>query len=98
MPRMTGAQFMVETMKEYGVSHVFYMPMIVTRALMEMEKVGIRRIMTHSEKAAAYMADGYARAAHRPAVCMSQNVGAANPGCRAAGRLPGLLSGGSDNR
>ena len=43
-----------------------------------MEKVGIRRIMTHSEKAAAYMADGYARAAHRPAVCMSQNVGAAN--------------------
>ena len=78
MPRMTGAQFMVETMKEYGVSHVFYMPMIVTRALMEMEKVGIRRIMTHSEKAAAYMADGYARAAHRPAVCMAQNVGAAN--------------------
>ena len=78
MPRMTGARFMVETMKEYGVSHVFYMPMIVTRALMEMEKVGIRRIMTHSEKAAAYMADGYARAAHRPAVCMAQNVGAAN--------------------
>ena len=78
MPRMTGARFMAETMKEYGVSHVFYMPMIVTRALMEMEKVGIRRIMTHSEKAAAYMADGYARAAHRPAVCMAQNVGAAN--------------------
>ncbi len=78
MPRMTGARFMVETMKEYGVSHVFYMPMIVTRALVEMEKVGIRRIMTHSEKAAAYRADGYARAARRPAVCMSQNVGAAN--------------------
>ena len=43
-----------------------------------MEKVGIRRIMTHGEKAAAYMADGYARMAHRPAVCMCQNVGAAN--------------------
>lgn len=78
MPRMTGAQFLAETMKGYGVTHVFYMPMIVVKGLVEMEKVGIRRIMTHGEKAAAYMADGYARAAHRPAVCMAQNVGAVN--------------------
>ena len=78
MPKMTGAQFLAQTMKGYGVTHAFYMPMIVTRALVEMEKVGIRRIMTHGEKAAAYMADGYARVARRPAVCMSQNVGAAN--------------------
>ena len=78
MSRMTGAQFMAETMKAYGVTHAFYMPMIVTRGLVEMEKVGIRRIMTHGEKAAAYMADGYARTARRPAVCMCQNVGAAN--------------------
>ena len=78
MPRMTGARFLVETMRAYGVTHAFYMPMIVTRALVEMEQVGIARIMAHSEKAAAYMADGYARAARRPAVCMAQNVGAAN--------------------
>ena len=78
MSKMTGARFMAETMKAYGVTHAFYMPMIVTRGLVEMEKVGIRRIMTHGEKAAAYMADGYARAARRPAVCMCQNVGAAN--------------------
>ena len=78
MARMTGAKYMVETMKEYGVTHVFYMPMIVTKALVEMEKVGIGRIMAHSEKAAAYMADGYARAAHGPGICMAQNVGAAN--------------------
>ena len=78
MPRMTGARFLVETMQAYGVTHAFYMPMVVTRALVEMEQVGIARIMTHSEKAAAYMADGYGRAARRPAVCMSQNVGAAN--------------------
>jgi acetolactate synthase-1/2/3 large subunit len=75
---MTGAQYLAETMKAYGVTHAFYMPMIVTRGLVEMEKVGIRRIMTHGEKAAAYMADGYARTARRPAVCMCQNVGAAN--------------------
>ena len=78
MSKMTGARFLAETMKAYGVTHAFYMPMIVTRGLVEMEKVGIRRIMTHGEKAAAYMADGYARAARRPAVCMCQNVGAAN--------------------
>ena len=78
MPRMTGARFLVETMQAYGVTHAFYMPMVVTRALVEMETVGIARIMAHSEKAAAYMADGYARVARRPAVCMAQNVGAAN--------------------
>jgi acetolactate synthase-1/2/3 large subunit len=75
---MTGAKFLVQTLQGYGVTHVFYVPMIVTGALVEMEKGGIRRIMTHSEKAAAYMADGYARAAHRAGICMAQNVGAAN--------------------
>ena len=78
MPRMSGAQYLAETIKGYGVTHAFYMPMVITKALVEMEKVGIRRIMTHGEKAAAYMADGYARASKRPAVCMCQNVGAAN--------------------
>jgi acetolactate synthase-1/2/3 large subunit len=87
---MTGAKFMVQTMQAYGVTHAFYMPMVVTRALVEMEKAGIRRIMTHGEKAAAYMADGYARAAHRAGVCMAQNVGAAN---LAAGLQDAYLAG-----
>jgi acetolactate synthase-1/2/3 large subunit len=43
-----------------------------------MEEVGIRRVLARSEKAAAYMADGYSRASHRPALCMAQAVGAAN--------------------
>jgi acetolactate synthase-1/2/3 large subunit len=90
MPRMTGAKFMVQTMQAYGVTHAFYMPMVVTRALVEMEKVGIHRIMTHGEKAAAYMADGYARAAHRAGICMAQNVGAAN---LAAGLQDAYLAG-----
>ena len=78
MPRMTGAKFLAETVKGYGVTHAFFMPMIVTKGLVEMEKLGIKRIMTHGEKAAAYMADGYARTARRPGLCMAQNVGAAN--------------------
>ena len=40
--------------------------------------LGVRPILAHSEKAAAYMADGYARVAGRPGVCMAQSVGAAN--------------------
>ncbi len=78
MPRMTGGRFLAETLSGYGVTHAFFVPAIVRRALVEMEKVGIQRIVTHGEKAAAYMADGYARAAGRPGVCMAQTVGAAN--------------------
>ena len=78
MPIMTGGRFMAETLHGYGVTHVFFVPVIIQRALLEMEKLGIRRILTHGEKAAAYMADGYARASHKPGICAAQNVGAAN--------------------
>ena len=78
MPMMTGGRFMAETLHGYGVTHVFFVPVIVQRAMLEMEKLGIKRILTHGEKAAAYMADGYARASHGPGICMAQNVGAAN--------------------
>ena len=76
--RHLGARFIAETLRGYGVTHVFYIDAILRRTLVEMEALGIRRIVTHSEKAAAYMADGYARASHRPGVCMAQSVGAAN--------------------
>jgi len=78
MPRMTGGRFIAETFQAYGITHVFFMPVIIQQALFEMEQLGIRRIMAHGEKAAAYMADGYARTSKRVGVCMSQSVGAAN--------------------
>jgi len=78
MPQMSGARFIAETLKAYGITHVFYMEAILRRTLVELEKLGIHRVLTHSEKAAAYMADGYARASLKPAICMSQSVGAAN--------------------
>ena len=74
----TGGLYLAQTLKAYGVDHVFFMDAILRRSLIEMEHLGIRRILTHSEKAAAYMADGYARARYGPGVCMSQSVGAAN--------------------
>lgn len=78
MTYMTGARFIAETIHGYGISHVFYMPYIVPRALMEMERLGIKRIQTHGEKAAAYMADAYARVKGGPGFCMAQSVGAVN--------------------
>ncbi len=78
MPRMTGYRFLAESMRGYGVSHIFFVPAILKPALAEMEDMGTRRVMAHGEKAAAYMADGYARAARRPGVCMAQTIGASN--------------------
>ncbi|MBN2322183.1 MAG: thiamine pyrophosphate-binding protein [Spirochaetes bacterium] len=88
MGRMTGGRYIAETLKRYGITHVFFVEAILRRAMVEMEKLGIKRVLTHSEKAAAYMADGYARASNRPAVCMAQSVGAAN---LAAGLQDGFL-------
>ncbi len=73
-----GARFIAETLKGYGVTHVFLVMAILRKTLVELEDVGIKRIVTHSEKAAAYMADGYARISGRPGICMAQSVGAAN--------------------
>ncbi len=78
MTRMTGAKFFADTFHGHGLTHVFYMPYIAPRALMEMEKLGIKRIQTHGEKAAAYMADAYARVNRSPGLCMAQSVGAVN--------------------
>ncbi|MCY4465628.1 MAG: thiamine pyrophosphate-binding protein [Chloroflexi bacterium] len=78
MPQMTGAKLLAETVYGYGIRDVFFMPYIAPRALMEMEKLGIKRVQTHGEKSAAYMADAYARVKRAPALCMAQSVGAVN--------------------
>ena len=78
MPNMTGSKFIADTVHGHGITHVFFMPYIAPRALMEMEKLGIKRVQTHGEKAAAYMADAYARVNRKPSLCMAQSVGAVN--------------------
>ena len=78
MPKMSGSRAFAEMLKGYGVTHVFFVPTILMDALAEMDDIGIRKVMTHGEKAAAYMADGYARAKGAPGVCMAQQIGASN--------------------
>ena len=90
MPRMTGSRLFAEMLQGYGVTHVFFVPTILLESLAEMDGLGIRKILAHSEKAAAYMADGYARAAGRPGVCMGQQIGASN---LASGLRDGFMAG-----
>ena len=78
MPRMTGSRLFAEMLKGYGVTHVFFVPTILMDALADMDSLGIQKILTHGEKAAAYMADGYARAKNAPGVCLAQQIGASN--------------------
>jgi acetolactate synthase I/II/III large subunit len=73
----TGAQAFADLAWGYGVTSVFFVPTFALSALAELDRKGIRAISTHGEKAAAYMADGYARVTGRPGICMAQAVGSA---------------------
>jgi len=79
MSKLTGAQCLADMLAGYGVSHVFMVPAVLRRTFAEMERrTEIKRLHCHGEKAAAYMADGYARASGKPGICMAQVVGALN--------------------
>src|SRR3954466_7087598 len=90
MAKMTGARLFAEMMRGYEVSHIFFVPAFMLKAFAEMEDMPIKRVMVHGEKAAAYMADGYARASGKPGVCMAQMIGASN---LAAGLRDGHMAG-----
>jgi acetolactate synthase-1/2/3 large subunit len=78
MSKISGASIISRMLQGYGVTHVFYVPTILMRSLAEMDSLKIKKILTHSEKAAAYMADGYARASGKPGLCLAQQIGATN--------------------
>lgn len=89
-PMTKGSTYLANALKGYGVTHIFLMEAITRQTMIEIEQMGVTRIVAHSEKGAAYMADGYARAARRPGICMCQSVGAAN---LAAGLQDAYLAG-----
>jgi acetolactate synthase I/II/III large subunit len=78
LAKITGGRYVANFLQAYGVKAVFFVPTILSRTLASMDEMPIQRVLTHGEKAAAYMADGYARASGRPGVCAAQAVGAAN--------------------
>lgn len=75
---MTGAEWLARTLAANGTTHVFWVDAVLRRTLIELGGLGVERVLAHTEKAAAYMADGYARIAGRPGLCFAQSVGAAN--------------------
>jgi len=74
----TGAEWLARAIASTGATHVFFMEAVLRRTLIALEAQGVGRVLGHSEKAVAYMADGYARVSGRPAFCFAQSVGAAN--------------------
>jgi acetolactate synthase-1/2/3 large subunit len=78
MPVMTGHQFFADALRAYGITHVFFVPSVMFPTMAKLEGTNVVRVTTHGEKAAAYMADGYARASRRPGICLAQNGGASN--------------------
>jgi acetolactate synthase-1/2/3 large subunit len=74
----TGAEWLARSIKAAGTMHVFFIDAVLRRTLIELGALGVTRVLAHAEKAAAYMADGYARVAGQPGICFAQSVGAAN--------------------
>ena len=78
MPKTTGGRYIADFLHAYGVTAIFFVPTVLSRTLANMDDMPIKRVLTHGEKAAAYMADGYARACSRPGVCAAQAIGGTN--------------------
>lgn len=77
--KTTGAVALAKMLDGYGVTHLFHVPAVLRKTMVEIEgHTSIKRVRSHGEKSAAYMADGYARASGRPGVCAAQAVGALN--------------------
>lgn len=81
MGKMTVAEVMLRTLAQAGVDTIFGFPGSTNLALFDaLSRVeSIRLILVRHEQGAAHMADGYARAAGKPAACLvSRGPGATN--------------------
>ena len=76
--RQNGAEWLARSIARSGQSHVFFIDAVLRPTLMALQAEGVQPVLAHSEKGAAYMADGYARIAGLPGIVAAQSVGAAN--------------------
>lgn len=78
---LNGAQWLARAISDNNITHVFFVDAVLRNTLVQLDLPNhkkVKRVLAHSEKSAAYMADGYARASGRPGFCFAQSVGAAN--------------------
>ena len=78
--KLTGAQIMMEVLKEEGVDTIFGFPGgVVIDIFDELAKTDIRCILVRHEQGAVHAADGYARAGGKTGVCLvTSGPGATN--------------------
>ncbi|MDY6790330.1 MAG: biosynthetic-type acetolactate synthase large subunit [Thermodesulfobacteriota bacterium] len=78
--KLTGAQIMMEVLKEEGVDRIFGFPGgAVIDIYNELERTDIRHILVRHEQGAVHAADGYARASGKVGVCLvTSGPGATN--------------------
>src|SRR5262249_59110147 len=69
----TGAEVLVNGLRDHGIRHVFGYPGGQLTPLYDAlyREPSIRHILARDEQAAAFMADGYARASGQPGVCLA---------------------------
>src|SRR5690242_7638799 len=71
--RMSGAQIMLECLRQEGVKHIFGYPggavLPIYDALYDVE--GIEHVLVRHEQGASHMADGYARSTGKVGVCLA---------------------------
>src|ERR671925_1348744 len=67
---ITGAQAVVDCLRREKIDHVFGIPGTMTLPILDVLRATpeIRFVLTRHEQGAAFMAYGYARALHRPAI------------------------------
>lgn len=70
--RMKGQQFLAELVRRTEVKAVFFVPTFLYPTLVELARDPVKRVLCHSEKAAGYMADGYAQASGKPTIVIAQ--------------------------
>lgn len=78
--KLTGAQILMEVLKEEGVDTIFGFPGgVIIDVFDELAKTDIKHILVRHEQGAVHAADGYARASGRVGVCLvTSGPGATN--------------------
>jgi thiamine pyrophosphate-dependent acetolactate synthase large subunit-like protein len=81
MPRLTGAQAVIASLRTHGVDTIFGIPGVHTLPIYDslVDEPAIRHILARHEQGAGFMADGYARASGKPGVvCTISGPGVTN--------------------
>jgi acetolactate synthase-1/2/3 large subunit len=67
-----GHQILADLIRRAGTKGVFFVPTFLYPTLVDLADDPIKRVLCHAEKAAGYMADGYAQATNQPGFVITQ--------------------------